>query len=245
MEETMINEIISIIRALNSGSVLPDQKDIDTKKELFSEAAQLFISETDLKYYFFASFCAEKDNYQISNMGEIEKATIKNAETYQAIDPPTPNSSYLVLFWEVTYIDESIYRHIIKLEENEFFFKKYVFYYTAEELRAFKKWYSEKVAANKGDIKTMLKEITNEDFEKPEICFFIRLLIKIPFFDLPFPKAVLQDFDQIVQNKILVTRGESGRKTKELDEIISQTLSTDTQSLDEIIDAIYKKTIGE
>lgn len=245
MKETKIDEIISIIRTLNNGSVLPNQKDTYTNKELYSEIAQLFISETDMKYYFFASFYAEKDNYQISNMGEIEKITIKNAETYQVIDPPTPNSAYLILFWEVTSIDESVYRHIIKLEENEFFFKKYVFYYTAEELKTFKKWYLEKVTANKGDIKTMLEEIINEDFERPEISFFLRLLIKIPFFDLSFPKAVLQDFDMIVQNKILTTRGESGRKIKELDEIISQTLSSDTNSLDEILDVIYKKGIGE
>ncbi|MDO0825866.1 ABC-three component system middle component 1 [Desulfosporosinus nitroreducens] len=245
MEGTKINEILSIIRTLNNGSVLSNQKDIDTKKELYSDMAQLFINEIDMKYYFFASFSTEKDNFEISNMGEIEKITINNTETYKAIDTPTPNSSYLVLFWEVPSIDESIYRHIIKLEENEFFFKKYVFYYTSEELKAFKKWFSEKISFNKGDIKTILNEISNEDFEKPEICFILRLLIKIPFFDLPFPKAVLQDFDEIVQNKILVIRGNNGKKIKDLNEMLTQTLSMETQNLNEIIELIYKKTIGE
>jgi hypothetical protein len=245
MEGTMINEIINIIRTLNSGCVIPKQKDIYTKKELYSEEAQLFINELDSKYYFFTSFYADKENYQISNLGEIEKITIKNADAYKLIDPPTPNSSYLMLIWEVDSIDESIYSHIIKLEENEFFFKKYVFYFTTEEFKAFKNWYSQKVTANKGDIVAILNEISNEDFEKPEICFLLRLLIKIPFLPLPFPKAVLQDFDLIVQNKISLPRSESGIKIKEMDELISKTLSIGTLSLDEMIDVIYKEEMGD
>ena len=135
----MINTMLDIIRLLNEGSIVPMQKDQDTKIDLYNEKVQLFVdaSGEENKYYYFSEL--EIDDKNQDNLAEIEDVAL-NSDAYTVIEKPTPSDSYMILFWKVECIEERLYPDIIKIEENEFFYKKYVFYYTEKELQCFEKW---------------------------------------------------------------------------------------------------------
>ena len=137
----MINTILDIIRLLNDGNIVPMQKDEDTKIDLYNEKVQLFMdaSGEESKYYYFSEL--EIDDENQDNLAEIEDVAL-NSDAYTVIEKPTPSDSYMILFWKVGGIEERLYPDIIKIEENEFFYKKYVFYYTEKELQCFEKWCS-------------------------------------------------------------------------------------------------------
>nr|WP_148403852.1 ABC-three component system middle component 1 [Desulfitobacterium hafniense] len=144
-------------------------------------------------------------------------------------------------------IDASIYPLIIKLEENEFFFKKYIFYYTQEELDAYTEWYPKVKKSGKSDVVDMLEMLSepNVDLDALHVRFLLRLLIKVPFFCLAFPKAVLREFDEIVQTKINATRGETRQKIKELDQIITRTIEQGNMTTEAISDVIFNNLMEE
>lgn len=129
----MINTILDIIRLLNDGNIVPMQKDEDTKIDLYNEKVQLFMdaSGEESKYYYFSELEINDENQD--NLAEIEDVAL-NSDAYTVIEKPTPSDSYMILFWKVECIEERMYPDIIKIEENEFFYKKYVFYYTEKEL---------------------------------------------------------------------------------------------------------------
>lgn len=121
----MINTILDIIRLLNDGNIVPMQKDEDTKIDLYNEKVQLFMdaSGEESKYYYFSEL--EIDDENQDNLAEIEDVAL-NSDAYTVIEKPTPSDSYMILFWKVECIEERMYPDIIKIEENEFFYKKKV-----------------------------------------------------------------------------------------------------------------------
>lgn len=139
-EAIMIDVIIDIIRSLNEGNVLPFQKDAETKIDLYNKDVELYIdySGNEKKYYYFAEL--KMDDEKDDNLPQIEDI-LRNNEALAVIGEPNPSDSYMILLWQIENIDESIYPYVIKIEENEFFYKKYVFYYTGQELKSFMDWY--------------------------------------------------------------------------------------------------------
>ena len=96
----MINTILDIIRLLNDGSIVPMQKDEDTKIDLYNEKVQLFVdaSGEKSKHYYFSEF--EIDDENQDNLAEIEDVAL-NSDAYTVIEKPTPSDSYMILFWKV------------------------------------------------------------------------------------------------------------------------------------------------
>lgn len=239
----MINNILDIIRILNSGSVIPNLSDKDCEVNLSSEIATLYIDTSNSRYYYFADYATEKGDYKKNNLCSIENITLKNSTIYETVDRPIPNSSYLILFWKVEFVDDSINSHIIQLEENEFFFKKYVFYYTQDEFDAFNKWF-EKI--NPKDISSMIEELSAQtaDLNAPYASFLIKLLIKIPFFNIKFPKAILNEFESILYSKITNTRINNSKNLFDLDYKISQAIDLRKTPV-EICDLIYSEILED
>lgn len=197
----MINTILDIIRLLNDGNIVPMQKDEDTKIDLYNEKVQLFMdaSGEESKYYYFSEL--EIDDENQDNLAEIEDVALNN-DAYTVIEKPSPSDSYMILFWKVKCIEERMYPDIIKIEENEFFYKKYVFYYTEKELQCFEKWCGSLKTNGNPMLDTALEAIQFLNDESEQVQFLTRLLSKVPFFNPIFPKAVMNDFGEMVRQKI-------------------------------------------
>lgn len=200
-EAIMIDVIIDIIRSLNEGNVLPFQKDAETKIDLYNKDVELYIdySGNEKKYYYFAEL--KMDDEKDDNLPQIEDI-LRNNEALAVIGEPNPSDSYMILLWQIENIDESIYPYVIKIEENEFFYKKYVFYYTGQELKSFMDWYHILSEKGSSDLTELLQELQSLDEGAVQVDFLTRLLAKVPFFNPVFPKAVMNDFDKMVQKRI-------------------------------------------
>lgn len=197
----MIDVIIDIIRSLNEGNVLPFQKDAETKIDLYNKDVELYIdySGNEKKYYYFAKL--KMDDEKDDNLSQIEDI-LRNNEALAVIGEPNPSDSYMILLWQIENIDESIYPYVIKIEENEFFYIKYVFYYTGQELKSFMDWYHILSEKGSSDLTELLQELQSLDEGAVQVDFLTRLLAKVPFFNPVFPKAVMNDFDKMVQKRI-------------------------------------------
>lgn len=193
---------------INNGSVLSDIPDEKSRLNLGTKNTQLYINSMNQDlFYFFSTYTYEKEEDK-ENLHEIETEAL-NIEAYAGTNiKPIPQRSYLILFYQIpSDVDfENVYRNIIDLEENEYIFKKYVFYYKIEEYEAFMKWYSD--TGNCLSYNELLKIIaTDTDFSKLEYRFLLRLMIKLPYLNFDFKQLELFEFDTIVVDKISAKRG--------------------------------------
>lgn len=251
----MIDTIIDIIRSLNAGNVLPLQRDAETKIDLYNDDVELYIdhSGNDKKYYYFAEL--KMDDEKGDNLAQIEDI-LRNNEAFSVIGEPNPSDSYMILLWQVEYIDESIYPYVIKIEENEFFYKKYVFYYTEKELKSFLDWYHTLAKKGISALTEILDALRFSDEESAQVSFLTRLLAKVPFFHPVFPKAVMNDFDKMVQQKINGIRQTQKEKvdgTKQtqkeivgiINNIFIEAVDNGNADIEKLSDKIYQKLMEE
>lgn len=239
----MTDIIMNVIRILNDGNIIPMQKDENTKIDLYNDKVQLYMDTSGLerKYYYFAELEVDEDKQD--NLAQIESAAL-NSDAYTIIGKPEPSNSYMVLFWKVEYIDECLYPYIIQIEENEFFYKKYVFYYTEKEQKCFTEWCMSLKNSEKPMLDKVLEEIQNLSDESVQVHFLTRLLSKVPFFNPVFPKAVMNDFDKMVSQKI-----DGIRKKRENVEMINnifvRSIEEETFDAEVLSDIIYKKIMED
>ncbi|EHF00220.1 hypothetical protein HMPREF9469_01134 [ [[Clostridium] citroniae WAL-17108] len=239
----MISTILDIIRLLNGGNVIPMQKDKDTKIDLYNDKVQLFVdvSGEESKYYYFSEL--EIDDENRDNLAEIEDAAL-NSDAYAVIEKPKPSDSYMILFWKVEHIEETLYPYIIKIEENEFFYKKYVFYYTEKEQQCFEKWCESLKINGKPMLDTVLEEVQFLNDESEQVQFLTRLLSKVPFFNPIFPKAVMNDFGEMVRQKIDGIRKQK-KNVEMINDMFIKSIEEESFDVEVLSDIIYQKILEE
>lgn len=203
-----MNKYIDLLMRINDGQLIPNIQNEDALRNLFSKEVALFKDIISNKYYFFAEYLADENNED--NMADIEKQTILNHEAF-AESIPSPSDSYLILFWKVEEINDRIISKVIELEENEFLYKKYVIYFTADEMTNLIKWMdSEKYTG----IQELLSGITKTPNLPDYLLFLIRIFIKVPFWNLDFSKSQMKDFESMVCEKL------SSGRTADKDDVI-------------------------
>ena len=238
----MIDIIMDIIRLLNEGNVIPMQKDQNTKIDLYNDQVQLFVDSSgeENKYYYFAEFAIDDEQ---DNLAQIEDVVL-NSDVYTVIGRPKPSNSYMILLWKVEQIDESLYPYIIQIEENEFFYKKYVFYYTEKEQECFIKWCESLKTNDKQMLDIVLEAVQFMDDESNEVQFLTRLLSKVPFFNPIFPKAVMNDFDKMVGKKIDGIRKQK-KNVEMINEMFMKSIEEESFDVEALSDMIYQKMLEE
>lgn len=245
MEEIMINSIIEIIRTLNGGTVIPFQKDEITKMNLYSDNVELYVDSSGAKnkFFYFAEFKMNGENED--NLAQIESELSDN-QAFAVIGEPEPSDSYMILLWEVEKIGENIYPYIINTEENEFFYKKYIFYYTKNELQCFQEWYGKLVENGKGCLTNTLQALQELNEESEQAGFLIRLLTKVPFLDPVFPKAVMANFDNMVKKRIEgIRQREKLENVMTVNNIFTDVIGTGNYDEKKLADLIYQKFVED
>lgn len=224
----MLNEFISIISSLNNGTIIKGMNNEDTEIILGEQNLKLYCASH--KFYFLSDY---QDNYDV-----IEK-NIKNNRIVKEITNIRPNNSYLVMFYKIDIFDEDVSKKIIKLEENEFFYKKYVFYYTEEEYSSFIEWYNERSEKSLSSI--IKSEECTPESEYLYMQFLLRLIIKIPFINLEFKKMELENFEDLLNTQL-----DGIRKNKEEVHKIYNRLKGEIEKLstDEIAENLFSEIIG-
>lgn len=219
---------------LNGGSVIQNNNDKDTVANIDSESTFLFIGNGD-KYYYFSEYWY-KDGQ--SNLPDIEKDILynKNIEL-------KAQHSYLILFYQVDEINEDVYKRVMEIEESEYFYKKYVFYFTKAEYVAFKEWYENISDTTANDL--INNGYIHDNAINLEMQFLLRLLIKVPIIKYRFKRAELKDFNDILTNKISKMRSIPMEKTVELNEEITRVLLDNENDIEKSVNCFYKENVGE
>lgn len=241
----MIKAIIDTIRSLNEGNVVPLQEGMNAKIDLYHDKIYLYIEPfgKEKKYYYFADF--EIDAEENDNLEQIESDLLNN-EMFSNTEKPSPSDSYLILLWKVEGINESMNFHIMNIEENEFFYKKYIFYYTENELESFLKWYKVLEDKGNGSLTKTLQELQNLSDESEEVSFLTRLLIKVPFLKPVFPKAVMDDFNIMVEQRIDGIRQKGQKATvKKINDILMESMNKGSIDIDALSLDIYQKLMED
>ena len=179
----MNRDFIKLLSHMNDGKINADFNML-SERQLKDGNIRLFVDEEE-KMYFFAEYIG---NDEENNFSKIEKATIFDEDFYGE-NGIRPSDSYLILFWEVEKIDQSILSNVLKLEENEMYFKKHVIYYTTTEYTELNDFLLSKGPIKLDSLVKMISE--NKDIPTNAYSLLIRILTKIPFWRLSFPSAEL------------------------------------------------------
>lgn len=158
-----------------------------------------------------------------------------------------PQDTYLVLFSRVADLSEQSYKKIIKVEENEFCYKKYVCYYTKDELKELR---------NKSD--EILKNEVNFFESYPEynkadaFTLLYRMIIKIPIIKMEFKKKELEGFHNLYESVRKKTDSFTLNQIKDMEDMILPCIKEDdgfeediASLVDEFIKEIYGGDINE
>lgn len=224
----ILNEFVNIISNLNKGTVINGMDNGDS--EIVLDESNLKLYYTNHKHYFLSEY---QDDYDI-----IEK-NIKNNQIVKEINDIRPNNSYLVLFYKINTFDENVSKKIIRLEENEFFYKKYVFYYTEREYESFKEWFNKR--SDKSLSKILKEEECSPESEELYMRFLLRLIIKVPFLKVEFKKMELESFDDLLNVQLDGIR----RNKEEVRKIFNRlTNELENRSVDEIAGTLFSEIIG-
>jgi hypothetical protein len=224
----MLNEFIVIISSLNNGTVISGLNNNDTEILLAEPSLKLYYSNH--KHYFLSEY---QDDYDI-----IEK-NIQNNQFVKAIKDIRPNNSYLILFYKINSFDEDVSKKIIRLEENEFFYKKYVFYYTAEEYESFREWFNKRPEKSLSNI--LRTEECSPESAYLYMQFLLRLIIKVPFLNIEFKKMELENFEELLNLQLEGIRNNKEEVRKTFNRLTNE---LETRSVDEIAEMLFSEVVG-
>ncbi|MGG5331509.1 ABC-three component system middle component 1 [Enterococcus sp. AZ163] len=158
-----------------------------------------------------------------------------------------PQDTYLILFTRIEALKEKQYKKIIEVEENEFRYKKYVCYYTEEELIEMKNKIEEGFVIDKDFLRDNSHFIDEKLF-----AFIYRMIIKVPIIKMNFEQKELEEFQSLYE---IEKESEKKYQPDELNEmeqkvfsVIPDKLNSDlvaTDIVDNLISDIYGDDLNE
>lgn len=189
--------------------IIQQSENIELKESTYENYTFFYVLGLHGKHYL---LCEESDGKLENTMNMVEQICTKDDRFKDVY----PQYIYTVIFKQVNEMDETIYKEIIEVEENEYFCKKYVLYYEEKELKALKEWmqtegqeHIEDLLNSDNcalffDIKNKKKEKTEEKDEKKRwaVNLLLRIIIKCPFVKCSFRKVSLSNFAEELEKKI-------------------------------------------
>lgn len=194
----MENNILNIIKEYN-GSLIAG---LDDKESIIYDEDFMILKNNNHNYFciFEATYTNESfDSDKI--ISEIEEKCF-NSEILKNIKP---QFVYSIIIIKTDVIDERLYKKVIEIEEDEYFCKKYVFYYKPEEEKKFLEWSNEKELNTFNEL--LNKEGNYELFDKKNneldaLKFMLRLIIKFIFIKIKFENKNTYNFNQELEKQI-------------------------------------------
>lgn len=153
-----------------------------------------------------------------------------------------PQDAYLIIFTKITNSEESEFKEVISVEENEFRYKKYVCYYTDEELADLKQHEDQLLSDNDWS-----KGTTFDDTKKYKSLLY-RIIIKVPIIQLVFEKKELEEFEDIFEEEKRNSKNFSFEELTKMENHIDQELEigkTEEEFVNSMMKIIYGDDVFE
>lgn len=188
-----MNKILEIIKKYN-GTLISSME--DSESVIYDE--EFIILKNRIKNH----FCIFEFDHNEVNTEEIVAYMEKCCNENEILRNVKPQFIYAIVILKTPCIGEQLHKKIIEIEENEYFCKKYVFYYNDDEVNTFEAW----AKKNKKDsfnelirVESNNKTINKKDTDSIALKFMLRILIKFIFV-----KIDLEYKDEVnFENKLL------------------------------------------
>lgn len=233
-----------ILTKMNNGQLLSNASEIKEIHNGNDNIIILAIDNVNNKHYFMANYVIDSEN---DNFSEIENAILNK---YYFENKVNPSDAYLILFSKINFPDEDktntiindeTNRKIIKLEENDMFFKKYVVSYFEQEYENLEKWVNDNNILSLDRIIEILPNIENDN--KALYNILIKILIKIPFWSFSFPSAIMQNYDQLVIDSINNMNHKNKNDVMAINTLINDNMEKNAEELSSLIFDKYMKEL--
>lgn len=229
-------DIIDVVKQMPLIGGQWQEFDGDTETEKF--AFYKLKDNRNYLFHYFDEVIGEQTNEEKNN-SKVAELVVSEAERFleKYYSEYIPQDTYVVFFSKVTEHVEELQKFIIRIEENEFLFKKYVCLYTEAELlelqsiltkvepsRAF--WSNENLVSEKINLTSQL---------------LLRLTIKVPIIALNFAEIKFNS----VQNRVdsMIQCKENKDALKELNNNLVGWIETGNPEM--VGDLLFKEIVGE
>lgn len=199
-----MNKILEIIKKYN-GTLISGME--DSESVIYDE--KFIILKNRIKNH----FCIFEFDHNETNIEEIVAYIERCCNENEILRNIKPQFIYAIVILKTTCIGEQLSKKIIEIEENEYFCKKYVFYYNDNEVNTFEAW-AEKNKKNSFNelitIESNNKTINKKDKDSIALKFMLRILIKFIFVrvdleykgEVSFENELLEQLKKIKKDSI-------------------------------------------
>ncbi|WP_270994292.1 ABC-three component system middle component 1 [Listeria seeligeri] len=150
-----------------------------------------------------------------------------------------PQDTYAIFIFKVREINEDTYKEVIAIEENEFIFKKYVFFYTDSELSSYC------TAENEMSFdESIWGDRRIKDFTSLISKFVLRLVIKTPIIKLNFSPKELDSYNKILNDELATSKA-TLEKINELDIFIENQLKDSNMNVEKVAESLLNSLLEE
>ncbi len=229
-----MNEILEIIKKYN-GTLITDINDY--KSVIYDE--EFIILKNAINNY----FCIFEANEEIDDIEKIVTNIEKSCRENVILSKIKPQFIYSIVIMKTSYADDKFFKKIIEIEENEYFCKKYVFYYNDDEINEFESWAKRKKKKTFNELINL--ETNNMDINKNDkngiaLKFMLRIIIKFIFIKVCIDNKELISFDKELTKQLAKITDEDVKKNLNLfsEENLDKLISMD---LDEAVEDYLSK----
>jgi len=179
------------------------EAEIDSKKDFLFK-----YEEHDEEYYFLSEYTAnELNDYFLDS--DRTKSFFDYLEVSQKEHPNVKKNSSQIIFVNVdSLVDDfkTLKNQIYRIEEDEFFLKKYILLYTSEALEVLQKLSINELQERLYDLesfdKFFTKGLDQADKIDPKYFLLTQLFIKLPFIKLSEGKKEFEPLDKIINQQL-------------------------------------------
>lgn len=235
----MNKELADIIDAIKQMPLLEGKwKTFDEGTETENFAFYKLKDNRNYLFYYFNEIIEEQTNGEKPNSKLAERVVRESEEFLEKYySEYIPQDTYVVFFSKVSDHVDELQKFIIRIEENEFLFKKYVCLYTEDELvelqRILSKLESGRAFWSNQNLVSERKNLTSQ--------LLLRLTIKVPIISLNFAEI---EFNSV---KNRVTSMIQCKENKDDLNDLNKNLVTwiETRNPEEVGDLLFKEIVGE
>lgn len=167
-----MNKILEIIKQYN-GSLISDMQ--DSESVIYNK--EILVLKNRINNH----FCIIEFEDDEINTEEIQAYIEKCCNENEILKKVRPQFIYVIVILKTKCKGEELHKKIIEIEENEYFCKKYVFYYNDYEIKQFETW------AKKDSFNELIKDENNNKLINKKgnssigLKFLLKILIKFIF----------------------------------------------------------------
>lgn len=229
-----MNEILEIIKRYNE-TLITDMSDLESV--VYNE--EFVILKNAINNY----FCIFEANEDICDTEKIVTNIEKSCRENIILSKIKPQFIYSIVIMKTSYADDKIFKKIIEIEENEYFCKKYVFYYSDDEKKEFESWAKKKKKNTFNELinlETNNRDINKSDKNAIAIKFMLKIIIKFIFIKVNIDNKKLISFDNELIKQLAKISDENVKKNLNLfdEEKLDKLISMD---LDEAVEEYISK----